>query len=192
MPALILASASPRRKALLEQLGLSCVVVPPEVDETAKLTESPIALVERLAATKACAGEVIGHKQNISLPVLAADTIVVCNGSILGKPKNQTDHTRMLSALSATTHEVITAFSVKSGIHQHTESVVTRVTFDLLSTETIKAYWHSGEPKDKAGGYGIQGIAGKFVTRLEGSYSAVVGLPLFECARALRQCGVGV
>jgi len=189
---LVLASASPRRAALLADIGLAFRVVRPEIDERAAPGERPEAYVERLARSKAAAGRRLAP--GAALPVLAADTAVVLAGSVLGKPGDAEAARAMLRALSGRTHEVLSAVAVHP-VGAHPGSVQarvsrTRVTFRELRTEEIRRYWETGEPRDKAGGYGIQGIGGIFVDRLEGSYTNVVGLPVAETEALLRAAGV--
>ena len=181
LPRLYLASASPRRRELLTQLGYPFVVLTVHVPEELAPGESAVAYVQRLAQDKALAG---WHACDGRLPVLGSDTIVVLDDAILEKPTDEADARRMLSALSGRTHQVMTAVAL-AGMQLHL--VTTQVTFRSLSATEITEYWHTGEPADKAGAYGIQGIAGKFVSRIEGSYTAVVGLPLLETDLLLQQ-----
>lgn len=187
-PQLILASASPRRADLLRQLGLSFVQAPTGIDESRQPGEAAAALVERLARNKALAG--LRAKAEVALPVLAADTLVVSNDQVLGKPHSQDHYRAMFEALSGTRHQVLTAVAVAG--RGELRSCVQRswVTFRSVSRAEVDAYWQTGEPADKAGGYGIQGRAGMFVAHLEGSYSGVMGLPLMETESLLRQAGV--
>jgi septum formation protein len=179
---LVLASASPRRADLLRAAGFAFVVRPASVDESAESGEDARALVRRVASAKAAAvqpddpGEVI----------LAADTIVVLDGSILGKPRDDRDAAAMLARLSGRSHLVLTGVAVRqaSRLVAHVEE--TRVHFAELSENEIAWYVASGEPRDKAGAYGIQGLASRFVTRLEGSYTNVVGLPVAALHRMLK------
>ncbi len=187
-PILILASASPRRQELLSQMGVSYALHPVDLDETPLANETPLAYVQRLAAAKSAA--CVAERGN-ALPVLAADTTVVLDGLIMGKPKNYADAFAMLSRLSGKTHQVFTAVSVRGRGHDQAVSI-TDVTFRELSEQEIAAYWRSGEPLDKAGSYAIQGKGGLFVTSLTGSFSGVVGLPLFETAQLLSQQGIGL
>lgn len=189
MSDLILASGSPRRKELLEQIGVCFEVVKVSVDETPLPDESPLDYVLRLAIEKADAGsQLIRHKK----PVLGSDTTVVCNGKILGKPENKADALAMLKMLSGNHHQVITAVAVVKGQQNLHQIVTTDVTFRSLSNDEIEAYWHTGEPSDKAGAYGIQGLGGVFVENISGSYSAVVGLPLAQTAKLLKTFDVPV
>lgn len=183
---LILASASPRRKELLDQIRVSYTVYPVDIDETPLPDEMPLAYVRRLAAEKsaACAAQL-----GSDIPVLAADTAVVVDALILGKPKDKDDGLSMLRLLSGKTHRVYTAVSLRGREHGQAASV-TEVTFRSLTATEIEAYWQSGEPQDKAGGYAIQGRGGLFVASITGSFSGVVGLPLFETGQLLAQQGI--
>jgi len=191
MSTLCLASQSPRRATLLLQAGYDFQVFAPHVDESPHSTESPTALVERLSAAKAQAAFLAATAEGIGAPVLlGADTIVVLNGQVLGKPQNRRDAIEMLLGLSGKTHEVITAVTVASPGSEATRVVCSRVTFCPLPLSLVQAYCQGEEPLDKAGAYAIQGQAAVFVKRLEGSYSAVMGLPLHETSELL--AGVGV
>lgn len=192
MSPLYLASGSPRRRELLTQIGVPFTSISADIDETPLLDESPAAYVERLARGKAAAGLGLIASSHSLAPacVLGADTAVVLDGRILGKPLDQADSLAMLMALSDREHEVLTAIAVLDD--QRCESRVVRslVRFRSISPEEAAAYWASGEPQDKAGGYGIQGLAAVFVAGLNGSYSAVVGLPLCETAELLGHFGI--
>lgn len=186
-PQLRLASASPRRRELLASIGLDAAVCPVDIDETPLPGESPEALVIRLAQDKALAaskGEASG------LPVLGGDTVVVCDGQILGKPRDRADGASMLRQLSGRRHEVVTGVAVCGPRGLTSLSVTTFITLRLLDSYEIDAYWATGEPQDKAGGFAIQGRGALFVSHLEGSHSAVVGLPLFETGQLLLHQGV--
>ncbi|PML78488.1 Maf family protein [Enterovibrio norvegicus] len=172
-----LASASPRRKELLEQLSVSFSILRVDVQEQRQPHEEAADYVRRLSLDKAKAGV---DAAPTDLPVLGADTIVVCDGAVLEKPQNLDDSRRMLRQLSDRQHQVMTAVTFADRNQTLTTLVTTHVWFKALSDEEITAYWQSGEPADKAGSYGIQGLGGRFVTRIDGSYHAVVGLPLFE------------
>ena len=188
-PLLYLASASPRRRELLTQLGLAYQVLPQDIDESRRPEESAAAYVGRMAREKAAAAlQDAGYVQ--ALPVLAADTSVVCDGMILGKPDNLEALVTMLGLLSGRRHEVMTAVSVQKTGHEATQVVSSRVSFRNITHDEMLAYWHTGEPRDKAGGYAIQGLGAMFVSALEGSYSAVVGLPLFETMQLLGEFGI--
>jgi len=174
---LYLASASPRRKELLTQLGYDFEQFSVDADETKLLNETPSTYVERLARLKAQSGVELGY---LDSPVLGSDTIVVADGQTLGKPRDFADFNAMMTLLSGSTHHVMTAVALAQGERVLSTIVTTEVTFKPLSEQEIVAYWQSGEPHDKAGGYGIQGLGGRFVSQLKGSYFAVVGLPLYE------------
>ncbi len=180
---LILASASPRRAELLRQIGISFEVSIPSVDESRQQGESVHDYVRRLAQSKAAAG----HRPGCL--TLGADTAVVLGGVVLGKPRDESDGVAMLRALGGRTHTVLTGVCLTSGEASKTRVVATEVTFKPLSGTLAAAYWRTGESADKAGGYGIQGIGSIFVTRIEGSYSAVVGLPLAETEELLNAFG---
>ncbi|MDW6091036.1 Maf family protein [Vibrio rhizosphaerae] len=182
---LYLASASPRRKELLTQLGYAFDIILPEVVEEHQAHESAQAYVSRLSRDKAIAG--LQMVMSEGAVVLGADTIVVVDQHILEKPDNFTHARQMLLQLSGRNHQVMTAVTVTDAQQTHTIVVTTEVWFKSLSDEEIEHYWQSGEPGDKAGSYGIQGLGGKFVTRIEGSYFAVVGLPLFETDQLLHK-----
>ncbi len=182
MTTIALASASPRRRELLTQLGVNYQLVKIDVDETQFPDEVAADYVLRLAKAKAAAGlQVVDGK----MPALGADTIVVVDGLVLGKPKDQADFTRMMKLLSGRSHQVMTAVAIADESTLHAVTVSTDVWFSVLSDDEIAQYWLSGEPQDKAGGYGIQGIAGRFIEKINGSYFAVVGLPLYETAQLL-------
>jgi len=184
----ILASASPRRATLLHNLGLAFTTDPADIDESILPKEKPVDAVIRIAATKA---EVAGNSHPDSI-VIAADTMVVCKGRILGKPVDDRDAFAMLSLLSGTEHEVITGLCVLDTAtgRREAEFELTRVFFRELDTEEIEAYIASGEPMDKAGAYGIQGMAAIFVAGLEGCYYNVVGLPLSRLYLMLKRQGL--
>ncbi len=183
---IILASASPRRQELLDQINVTYKVYPVDIDETPRANESPLAYVQRLAAEKSAACKA---RLSPKIPILAADTAVVLGEMIMGKPKDQADALAMLMLLSGKTHQVYTAISVRGREHGQAVSV-TEVTFRLLKEQEILAYWHSGEPLDKAGSYAIQGLGAMFVVAIKGSFSGVVGLPLFETTELLSNQGV--
>ncbi|MFV3411408.1 Maf family protein [Pseudomonas nitroreducens] len=184
MAQLYLASSSPRRRELLTQIGLPFHIVPASIDETPESGESAQAYVERLARGKALAG-LNFLAQRADVCVLGADTAVVLDGRILGKPVDREDALVMLQALSGREHEVLTAVAVADRDRCEARVVSSRVTFREVSVEDAERYWETGEPQDKAGGYAIQGLAAVFVSRVEGSYSAVVGLPLCETSALL-------
>jgi len=184
-----LASASPRRRQLLHQIGVEFTIDKSNIDETPGTSETPVQYVTRMASEKANAVYLRRLAENRErLPVLGADTEVVLNKTVLGKPKDRNHARAMLVQLSGKTHEVLTAISLigENGTEWHAIST-SRVTFAELDDELISNYVASGEADDKAGGYGIQGIGAVFITRLEGSYSAVVGLPLYELVQLLNK-----
>ncbi len=188
MGALFLASASPRRRELLAQIGVPFSLVGVSVDETPSPTESPEAYVERVARDKALAGLVsLGDRDGC---VLGADTSVVLDQHILGKPADRADGLAMLAALSGRTHRVMTAVALASRSACEVRVVISEVTFRTIDEAEAERYWDSGEPADKAGGYAIQGWGAVFVSQLHGSYSAVVGLPLCETARLIDAFGL--
>jgi septum formation protein len=190
---LVLGSASPRRQELLRCAGISFMVQPADIDETPLPEERPKDCAERLAREKAVAV----HQQRPGDFVLGADTIVVVDGAILGKPADAADAARMLRLLSGRGHEVITGVCVvgpvDSGrwpvVSESLRSEVTRVTMGKLSEEEIRDYVASGEPMDKAGAYAIQGIASRWISRIEGDYANVVGLPVALVYGMLRERG---
>jgi septum formation protein len=171
---IVLASGSPRRRELLERLGIEHIVNPAHVDERPDPGELPESLAVRVAAAKA---QVVAPKHEGRL-VLAADTVVVVNGQLLGKPVDAADAARMLGLLSGREHRVITAVAVARNDLVKTRYEVTRVWFRRLASETIRDYVATGEPLDKAGGYGLQGLGGLLVERIDGDYFCVIGLPL--------------
>jgi len=179
---LILASASPRRRELLTQLGVSFVCQPADIDESVVAGELPEDYVARLATEKAA---VVFAAEGGRLPVLAADTSVVVDTDILGKPRDHFDGLAMLARLSGRTHTVMTAICLRTASAVDCEVITTKVTFTGLDRASCEAYLATDEPWDKAGGYGIQGLGGAFVSAIEGSYSNVVGLPLCETWRLL-------
>lgn len=185
---LLLASASPRRAELLDQLGLRYRVQPADIDETPRDNEQATAYVARMADEKAAALWPI-HAGDI---VLAADTAIAVDGEILGKPRSRDEAGAMLSRLSGRSHQVITSVAAHDQCRQLSEQVVTTVWFAALNDASIEAYIATGEADDKAGSYGIQGRGAQFVQRIDGSYSGVVGLPLFETASLLRRLGMVV
>ena len=176
-PSIYLASNSPRRAELLQQIGVSFTRVKADIEEVLLPEESAQQYVSRLAIQKAQAGFANSGKDK---PVLGADTIVVIDEKTLEKPRDQKHAMEMMLMLSGETHHVFTAVALVDEKQQKQILVKTAVTFKVLSEQEINDYWLSAEPQDKAGGYGIQGIGGKFVKHINGSYSAVVGLPLYE------------
>lgn len=180
---LILASASPRRKELLSQLGYRFTVKATNVEERREPHESADEYVARLSKDKAQAALDLEP----SAIVIGSDTVVVCEQQVLEKPHDLEHARQMLQMLSGREHQVMTAVTVASQERHETVVVSTSVWFKTLSDKEIEQYWQTGEPCDKAGSYGIQGIGGRFVTRIEGSYHAVVGLPLFETDQLLQK-----
>lgn len=186
---LILASGSPRRRELLETMGLrEFTVVKPDFDEDAVTAPSPAALVETLSAGKArAAAQAVGDADAL---ILAADTVVALDGEILGKPADEAEACRMLRALSGREHAVYTGFTLLQGASMLTGHEETIVRFRTLSEEEITAYVSTGEPMDKAGSYGIQGLASLFVEGIRGDYFNVMGLPVCRLGQELARFGV--
>ena len=184
---LILASGSPRRRQLLEQIGLTFVVRSSDVDESVSPGLTPAQVVESLSARK---GEAVAAEAVPGDLVLSADTVVALDGAILGKPRDRAEAEAMLTALSGRTHQVYTGVTLLQDGRRLTGHEVTAVTFRPLSPEEIAAYVSTGEPMDKAGAYGIQGLGALLVERLEGDYFNVMGLPLCRLGRMLAAAGV--
>ncbi|MBL8198402.1 MAG: septum formation inhibitor Maf [Chromatiales bacterium] len=178
-----LASGSPRRRELLAQLGIACEVLRVAVDETPRPGEKADDLVCRLAAAKARAGMELPRVR--PAPVVAADTAVALGAELFGKPVDEADAVRMLTRLGGRTHEVWTAVAIAEAGRERVELSRSEVSFRAIDAREAAAYWRTGEPVDKAGGYGIQGLGAIFISALKGSYSGVMGLPLFETARLL-------
>ena len=189
MATLYLASGSPRRRELLAQIGVPFTPLIASIDETPWPDEPATGYVERLAREKALAGLSM-LAQAPGAVVLGADTAVVLDGQILGKPRGRTDGLAMLAALAGREHQVLTAVALAGAGRVESRVVTSRVAFRALHPGEAEAYWDTGEPQDKAGGYGIQGLAAVFVSQLQGSYSAVVGLPLCETAQLLGEFGI--
>ena len=195
-----LASKSPRRRELLKQIGIHFELLlireqapRVDVDEAPMPSETAHAYVERVCKLKAEAALAVMRQRRLTLrPVLTADTTVALDGQIFGKPVDQADARRMLSLLSGESHQVLTAVAVAVGNDIKQVLTTSFVTFAKLSEEDIKRYIETGEPMDKAGAYAVQGLAAKFIVKLSGSYSGVMGLPLYETTTLLRQCGVQV
>jgi septum formation protein len=184
-PPLVLASASPRRQALLTQLGLTFLVDPPHVDESTRPSESPRTYVERLAQSKAQA-VMARHPDSL---VLGADTTVLLDGEVLGKPKDAEEALAMLARLAGRTHHVLTAVAT-AGARRAVQTVETAVTFAPASLEALRWYARGGEPLDKAGAYALQGLGAFLVQSISGSPSNVIGLPLAETLGLLQAAGV--
>jgi septum formation protein len=194
-----LASRSPRRRELLRQIGVAFEVFQlreaaqrrVDIDETPLSGETPEAYVLRVARDKAqAAAAMIAARRVAPRPVLAADTTVVLDDAILGKPADVADAVRMLGRLSGRSHRVLTAVAVARGTDIDTRLSDSQVWFRALAADEIRRYVASGEPNDKAGGYAVQGHAAAFITRIEGSYSGIMGLPLAETAELLRIHGI--
>jgi septum formation protein len=189
-PHIYLASGSPRRQALLTRIGVTFTLLPAGVDESRLSGESADEYVRRLALDKARAGRSLLAARD-ARPVLGADTAVVVDSRILGKPRDRDDAIDMLQLLSGRSHLVLSAVALVAG-REAVRVSASSVTFRTITRAQSAAYWETGEPRDKAGGYAIQGRAAVFVTRLEGSYSGVMGLPLYETAELLQGFGVDV
>ena len=196
-----LASRSPRRRELLRQIGVTFEIIPlreaprypADVDETPRADEAPDAYVLRVTREKAQAAVDITRVRRLaSRPVLAADTTVVCDDAILGKPANAAAAALMLELLAGRAHRVLTAVAVTEGDVIDTRISESQVWFRALTAEEILRYVATGEPTDKAGAYAVQGRAAAFITRIEGSYSGIMGLPLAETADLLRNHGISV
>jgi len=192
-PYIYLASRSPRRAELLQQMGVRFSVLPADIDESELENEDPAEYVLRLARTKAqvCL-QMLAHENLEMRPVLAADTTVCIDGCILGKPADEAEARDMLQRMSGRRHEVLTGLAIATNTEVQTMVSITQVEMAVLSTDEIAAYIASGEPFDKAGAYGIQGLAGTFIKRIEGSYSGVMGLPTYETALLLGRAGIRV
>ena len=190
MMELILASASPRRQALLRELGIGFIAMPQDVDESPLPDEAPESLVKLLSLAKARAA-MAGLSEGDHRPVLGSDTIVVCDQQILGKPENKSQGLAMLRLLANRKHQVMTAVALMNHDQEFQAMSITAVTFKPLSDSEIEAYWDSGEPADKAGAYALQGLGAMFVSEIHGSYSGVVGLPIFETVALLENFGLG-
>ena len=187
---LVLASGSPRRRALLDQLGLRFDVVLPDVDESVPAGEPAVDYVCRLSLEKAAAVQQGLEDSYPDAVIVAADTTVVLDGNILGKPASKSEGISMLQRLSGRSHQVLTGVTVADAAHSSTFFVESLVTFRALAKAEINSYWETGEPADKAGGYGLQGIGAVFVSAISGSYTNVIGLPLAETVVLLRQYGI--
>lgn len=185
---IMLASGSPRRRELLDQISVAFRVVPAGIDESSKPGENPADYTARIAAAKV---QAVAGKRHPGEIVLGADTAVVLGERMLGKPEDEEDAAAMLGLLSGRDHQVYTAVAVLDPLNSlHTALSISTVNFSTLSQEWISAYVDTGEPLDKAGAYGIQGWAGTQIRRVEGSYSSIMGLPLFETAALLSAAGL--
>lgn len=196
-----LASRSPRRRELLRQIGVSYELIPlregtgrdADIDETPHAGEVADDYVLRVACDKAKAAAcIVAARRIVVRPVLAADTTVVCDNEILGKPTNADDAGRMLALLAGRSHRVLTAIAVAADGSLETRMSESRVWFRMLNAGEIRRYVATGEPGDKAGGYAVQGLAAAFITRIDGSYSGIMGLPLAETAELLRSHGISI
>lgn len=187
---IVLASASPRRQELLTQIGVNYRVASQDIDETPRAGEAPNDYVQRMANDKA-ESAIRGLGKDEQSVVLGADTIVICEDQILGKPKDKADAVEMLLKLSGREHHVLSAVSVGTATERYCAVSDSSVQFRVITEEEAQCYWHTGEPAGKAGAYAIQGRAAEFVKHLVGSYSGVMGLPLFETAELLSRFGIG-
>ncbi|MFV9616819.1 MAG: Maf family protein [Gammaproteobacteria bacterium] len=186
---IILASASPRRRELLAQIGVRVMVQSVDIDETKKPNESVMTHVQRLAMEKAqCGYDTIKNEKK--LPVLGSDTIIEIDGLVLGKPGNRQQAKKMLQQLSAQKHTVHTSVAIVTEEKSLIDTSSSQVLFKTLDDQEIDLYLATGEADDKAGSYAIQGIAAQFIKNINGSFSGVMGLPLFETAQLLKQCGI--
>lgn len=198
VPQIYLASQSPRRRALIEQMGIRYQALDIAVDENPQPGETPAAFVARVACEKAQTGWRMVAGQ--SIPVIGADTCIVLDRQIIGKPENRAQGIQLLKRYSGRSHEVLTGIAIvgpetakhRAAVVQHTRVNTSVVTFRVLSDYECEQYWQTGEPAGKAGGYAIQGRAAAFIAKLEGSYSAVMGLPLFEFAELISLFGIGI
>ena len=187
---LILASGSPRRRELLQQIGVEFQVHPVDMDESMRPGEGVLEHVQRLAIEKARLGYQQVSARGTDPAVLAADTVVEVDGEVLGKPADNRQAAAFLARLSAKKHKVHTAVALVTGNNEFTAVSSSEVEFAELSENQISAYVETGEPLDKAGAYAIQGLAAQFIVKLTGSYSGVMGLPLYETAKIFSACGV--
>ncbi len=193
---LYLASRSPRRRLLIEQLGISCKTLDVEINEQPRKGEDPETYVARLALEKAKTGW--DQVSNECIPVVGADTCIVLDGQIIGKVDNREQSTALLKRFSAKTHQVLTGVAIvgeeresnSANLKQRVRVNTSRVTFRPLTDDEYSQYWDTGEPVGKAGGYAIQGIAAAFIEKIEGSYSGVMGLPLCELSELLSEFGI--
>jgi septum formation protein len=184
---IILASQSPRRVAILKQMGIECMVMPADIDESQLANETPTDYVLRLAKQKALAIQMQLNGQYAEMPILAADTTVALGETLFGKPENDADATQMLKKLSGTQHQVHTAVALV--FNQQIELAINTTLVEMmpLSDAMIEAYIATNEHADKAGSYAIQGLAGNWIKRIEGSYTGVMGLPVHETAMLLKK-----
>ncbi len=192
-PRLLLASGSPRRAQILREAGFDPTILVASIDESQAEAEEAPQYVQRLASAKAAAGREMAMQEqpNGQWVALGADTTVVtATGQLLGKPESEKEFGEMLGMLSGATHSVYTGWALHASDQVVTDVCRSDVTFRRLTRAEIAAYWRTGEPRDKAGGYAIQGLAAAFITRLSGSYANVVGLPIHQCATALEELGI--
>ena len=198
-PQIILASASPRRAELLDQIGITYRIQVVDIDESKQPNETAELLVQRLASEKSQV--VIKNTSAIirpnidsatDLPVLGADTLGVLNGQLLVKPRDFEHAKEMLTSMSGNWHEILSAVALSYKGQTRVKLNRCRVLFRQLSSDEIQAYWQTGEPQDKAGAYAIQGLAATFIERIEGSYSGIMGLPLFETSQLLEDFGINI
>lgn len=183
-----LASKSPRRQELLQQIGIDFELVAVEIDESPLPGESAESYVKRMAIEKSSHA----WQDHMNKPLLSADTTVVVEGNILGKPTDEADFKNMMKQLSGQTHKVMTAIAVTLDGKTDSKTSISEVSFRHLTEMEIHRYWQSGEPHDKAGGYAVQGLGAIFIEQISGSYSGIMGLPLFETAELLQAFGVTV
>ena len=184
-PSIYLASRSPRRRELLQQMAVDFAVIAPDIDESVQAGETPERYVRRIAEEKARAGQTL-LKDGLTRPVLAADTAVIVNDRIFGKPVDDADARRMLKQLSGNTHRVMTAVSLAGSEDLHHAISVSEVRFAVLSETDIDWYVSTGEGSDKAGSYAVQGLGAIFIEQIKGSYSGIMGLPIRETAQLLK------
>ncbi len=184
---ILLASKSPRRQELLKQIGVDYQVINTDINESVLFNENPHDYVARMAHSKAIAAQsLLG---DVQYPILTADTSVIKDDVILGKPEDYADFCRMMNLLSGSTHQVLSAIAVQYKDQIIVKTCVSLVTFAKLSNNFIESYWATQEPCDKAGGYAIQGLMARYIEKIEGSYSGIMGLPLFELSEALQEIG---
>ena len=194
-PQIYLASSSPRRQQLLDQIKVRYLLLAPQINETPRPQEPPVDYALRIAIEKARTGRKLQQEATPSipyLPVLGADTVVTSDNNIFGKPKNREDSLNMLEQLSGKSHDVISAIALITRNKEYTAVCTSSVTFRHTTPEEREQYWLSGEPEGKAGSYAIQGTGAVFISNISGSYSGVMGLPLFETAKILQESGIVV